>query len=524
MIAQHTIDDALTDPALLGAALGDIKTIKTWQTWRVVLKAAFGTTLNREEARAFASVAGSRAPPTKRVRELWAIVGRRGGKSRMAAALAVYIACFQQHRLANGEVGMVLCLAASQDQAKIVFKYVLAFLESSPILRQEVVNVTRSEITLRNGIVIAVHSNSFRTIRGRTLIACIFDEIAYWRDEASAMPDVETYRAILPSLATTNGMLIGISTPYRKLGLLHQKYKDFFGVDDDEVLVVQGSTKQFNPSLSDRVIETQRAADPTAGASEWDAVFRNDIASLFDDQLIDAAVEYGRPLELPPTKTLFGSVYKAFTDPSGGVGQDAYTLAIAHKDGEQFVLDLVRGTQGKFDPQEVTRQYAALLREYGVHSVTGDHYAAEWTAGAWSSAGISYVPSALPKSQLYLECVPLFTRRLVRLPEHPTLLRELRLLERQTHRGGRDSVDHPRGQHDDHANSLCGALQQLSDHLGYRTDYAWVDGMPIGGTDNLTNEERAARRREEAEAWHRTRLMSYLGAHGAFGAPFGRIG
>ena len=234
----------------------------------------------------------------------------------MAAALAVYIACFQQHRLARGEVGMVLVLAASRDQASVVLNYVKAFLEASPILRQEIVSITRSEITLRNGIVISVHSNSFRTVRGRTLIACIFDEVAYWRDEQSAMPDVETYRAILPSLATTNGMLIGISTPYRKLGLLHQKHKDIFGVDDDEVLVVQGSTKQFNPSLSDRIIETQRQADPTAASSEWDAEFRSDIASLFDDQLIDAAVEHGRPLELPPVHTLFGSIYKAFTDPA----------------------------------------------------------------------------------------------------------------------------------------------------------------------------------------------------------------
>jgi Terminase large subunit, ATPase domain len=521
MIDSFTIDRALTDPALLGAALGDIK---TWQTWRVILKAAFGTTLNREESRAFASVAGSRAPPAKRVRELWAVVARRGGKSRMAAALAVYIACFQQHRLAKGETGMVLCLAASQDQAKVVFRYVLAFLESSPILRQEVVNVTRSEITLRNGIVIAVHSNSFRTIRGRTLIACIFDEIAYWRDEASATPDVEVYRAILPSLATTNGMLIGISTPYRKLGLLHQKHKDHFGQDDHEVLVVQGSTATFNPSLSAATIETQRQADPVSGASEWDGVFRDDIASLWDDQVIDDAVEHGRPLELPPTKTLFGSIYKAFCDPSGGVGQDAYTLSICHRDGEQFVCDLVRGTRGRFDPQTVTQEYAALVQQYGVGTVTGDRYASEWVSAAWLKEGISFVASAVPKSEIYRECIPLFMRGLVRLPEHPTLLRESRLLERTVHRGGKDSIDHPRGGHDDYANALCGALRQLSDHLGFDQSYAWVDGVGIGGTDNLTNEERAARRKEEAESFYRARLTSYLAQHGAFGGPFGRMG
>ena len=111
------IDQALA-PNLLGAALGDTQ---TWQTWRVVLKACFGLELNREEARAFASVAGSRAPPAQRIRELWAIVGRRGGKSKIAAALAVYFALFTNPRLSMGEIGMVLVLAASRDQDAVVF-------------------------------------------------------------------------------------------------------------------------------------------------------------------------------------------------------------------------------------------------------------------------------------------------------------------------------------------------------------------------------------------------------------------
>jgi phage terminase large subunit-like protein len=191
----YQIADAITDPKLLGAALGDAV---SWQTWYVVLKASFGIELNDEEAEAFAAVAGSRRPPAKRVRELWAIIGRRGGKSRIAAALAVFLAAFTQHKLAPGEIGMCLVLAASRSQAQVVFQYVKAFLEASPILRQEIFNITRDEIELKNGIVIAVHSTSFRTVRGRTLIACIFDEVAFWRDETSATPDVETYRAVLP--------------------------------------------------------------------------------------------------------------------------------------------------------------------------------------------------------------------------------------------------------------------------------------------------------------------------------------
>src|SRR5262245_24935328 len=160
-----TIDRALLDENLLGSSLED----KTdWRTWMTVLRAAFGLPLDEEQRAIFHQIAGERGPPHKRVRELWAVVGRRGGKSRMAAALAVFIACFIKHELSAGEVGHVLVLAASKDQAKVVFEYTKSFLQDSPVLRQEIESITRNEIKLHNGIIIGTHATSFRSIRGRT--------------------------------------------------------------------------------------------------------------------------------------------------------------------------------------------------------------------------------------------------------------------------------------------------------------------------------------------------------------------
>jgi len=446
------IDYALLDHRMLGAGFGNLD---TWRTWLVTLKAAFGRPLDTHERETFAAVAGNRAVPTKRVRELWCVAGRRSGKSRVAAAIAVYLSLFCKHKLARGERGMCLVLAGSMDQALAVIGYIRGLLEDAPALWAEVIAVKRYEIELKNNIAIAVHSNSFRTVRGRTLVGCVFDETAFWRDESSASPDVEVYRATLPSLATTNGMLIGISTPYRRLGLLYQKHRDHFGQDGDDVLVVQGRSQAFNPTLADSVIAAQRAADPAGAVSEWDAEFRIDISAWLDDALIDRAIELGRPTELPPQQ---GIVYKAFTDASGGVGADSYTLSIAHKDKDHCVVDLVRGTAGKFDPHQVTRDYAALCREYHVSEIVGDAYAAQWVAGTWRESGINYRRSTLVKSDIFREAEALFTRGLVRLPDHTKLLRELRLLERVTHRSGKDQISHPKGGRDDFANAVCGAL------------------------------------------------------------------
>jgi hypothetical protein len=463
------IDAALTDANLLGAALGPAQ---SWTVWLSVLRAASGLPLNDEQRRAFATVAGNRPPPTRRVKEFWAVAGRGSGKSKTAAATATHAAVLQPHQLSPGEVGHVLVLSPTVAQAKIVFGYCKSYLEESPVLRQEIVDITQNEIRLRNNVVISTHPNSFRSVRGRTLLTVVLDEISFFRDESSATPDVEVYRAVLPSLIRTGGQLIGISTPYRRVGLLHQKHKNYFGVADDDVLVVQGSSTQFNTTLSEADIAKASADDPEASLSEWGGLFRTDISSLFDDATIDAAVEYGRPLELPP---LGGRVtYGAFVDASGGVGKDSYTLSVGHREGELIIVDLVRGTVGKFDPVEITKTYAALLSEYGISSVVGDAYAAGWVSGAWGSVGVTYRRSELPKSQIYLETIPLFTRGLARLPDHPRLLRELRLLERKTHRSGKDSVDHGRNGTDDYANAVCGVMYALSNHLGYLPYEMWV--------------------------------------------------
>jgi phage terminase large subunit-like protein len=144
----ETIDRCLRNKRLLGAALGDAG---SWSTWLAVLRASFGLPLDVNQRQLFAAVSGGRAPPTKRVRELWALIGRKGGKSRMAAAIAVYCALFLKYRLSRGERGMVLVLAMSMDQAKVVFDYCIGFLSSSDVLRQEIVSTTAHEIRLRNG-------------------------------------------------------------------------------------------------------------------------------------------------------------------------------------------------------------------------------------------------------------------------------------------------------------------------------------------------------------------------------------
>jgi hypothetical protein len=254
-------------------------------------------------------------------------------------------------------------------------------------------------------------------------------------------------------------MWIGISTGYRKLGLLYQKWRDHFSQPSDDVLVVQGASDQFNSTLDSNMIARAKDSDPEAAESEWGGGFRTDITAFLDDQTIEACIDPSSSLELPPLPRIR---YKAFVDPSGG-RHDHFVLCIGHKTNDNtFVADVIRGRAPPFDPDSVVSEFVDTLKAYKISSVTGDNYSAEWAVSAFKKKSIRYTRSELTKSQLYLESLPLFMRQAIAIPDHPRLIRELRLLERRTSRIGKDIVDHGRGGHDDYSNALVGMLRTLN--------------------------------------------------------------
>ena len=86
-------------------------------------------------------------------------------------------------------------------------------------------------------------------------------------------------------------------------------------------------------------------------------------------------------------------------DPSGGAA-DSYTLAIAHAEQGIAVLDVVREIRAPFSPDQATAEYAALLKSYGLSTVGGDYYSAEWVVERFRQHGIAYRRSEQSKSQL----------------------------------------------------------------------------------------------------------------------------
>jgi hypothetical protein len=72
--------------------------------------------------------------------------------------------------------------------------------------------------------------------------------------------------------------------------------------------------------------------------------------------------------------------------------------------------------------------------------------------------GVDYQTASQPKSDIYLTLLPLINSGRVELLDHPRLTAQLCALERRTARGGRDSIDHAPGAHDDVINAAAGAF------------------------------------------------------------------
>ena len=157
----------------------------SWAAWRVLLIAIVGEELTEDERAIFTALTGRDREPLEPVEEFWAVIGRRGGKTRAMAVLAAYLAACVDHRnsLAPGERGVIPLLAASVQQAANAFDFVEGIFAVAPNLKDLLEGATSDTSRLTTGIDITVRPARFRTIRGITAVAAICDEIAFWRSD-----------------------------------------------------------------------------------------------------------------------------------------------------------------------------------------------------------------------------------------------------------------------------------------------------------------------------------------------------
>ena len=318
------IVETMADPRLFG----DLFAANCWDNWRVLLKAFYALPLDDRDRDAYTELTNRQIVPPSPFNELYMVIGRRGGKSQVAALIAVYEAFFNEYadQLSPGEVATIMVIAADRKQARSVFRYITGLIKDCPMLKSMVIRESSESIELTNRAVIEITTASHRRTRGYTCSCVIADEIAFWMtSEDSANPDKEIVNALRPSLATLNGKLVALSSPYARKGVLWEAYRNYYGNDQSvRVLVAQAPTQLMNPLLDKSVIDQAYLEDEACAKAEYGAQFRTDVESFISREAVEAVTIPGR-IELPPAHQNF---YIGFVDAAGAKNPNIFSHEI----------------------------------------------------------------------------------------------------------------------------------------------------------------------------------------------------
>jgi hypothetical protein len=252
------------------------------------------------------------------------------------------------------------------------------------------------------------------------------------------------------------GLLLLASSVHRKVGYMYRQYKRLHGNDEAEgELCWFAPSTVMNPRLPASVIDGALAGDKSKASAEFLNIWREDIADFLPIDVIEACTDWG----VHERPSVAGIYYFAFTDAAGGTGKDSFTLAIAHVDGDKIVIDLIRERQPRFVAADVIKEYADLLRSYGIGTVMSDNWGGGLHADEWVRNRIEFRKCPYDKSENYLRSLPLLMAKRGLLLDHAKQRLQLAGLERRVS-GGHETIGHAQtaSAHDDISDAVCGVL------------------------------------------------------------------
>jgi hypothetical protein len=426
------------------------------------LKSIYGFPLNPVQRSIYQECTGRVYEEGQEQREVTVIAGRRSGKTGEIAAPIVCFEAFRSHGLKPGEEGFVMLLAPTLAQARIAFRYVRNYLRRSPILSKRIVNTTKNEIKLDNGITIGCYASTYDGVRGRTIVTVVCDELAFWpREESAADSDEEVIAALRPGIATIrNAKLIKISTPYAKCGVL---WLDFKHRTELDFPVWQVSSIRMNPTIDVKMLEREKRRNEENYRREYLAEFTDSINSWIIPEILDPCVVRGCT-EVPPRRD---ARYAAAIDPA--TRHSDFALAILEFSPEEKVVlaRLVRWRGTRKAPlacDRVLGEIKSILDGFEINCVTGDQYYCDVIGQNLLKLGISYEVSVFgpqTRSKIFANLKHLLVQRKIELLDDPELLSELRSLQEVKTERGQIDVRPGLGMRDDSAVVVAVAASEL---------------------------------------------------------------
>jgi hypothetical protein len=486
-------DEAIGEPRLLKKRFDSLSVPQ-----QTLLKVAYGLELTTDAERQVWSATQesveydnlgyvTRTTPVpytpSRYQEIWAIIGRRGSKTDgFAATIVAYEAALGGHEAYIRKGQRALCFQVAQDlrMARYSLHFIRAALESSPLLSKMITDVTADRVDLRNGLTIATVPPTVKSVRGYAAPVIVMDEVGSWYQESdSANPDYEIYRAALPGqLQFPDRLVVGISTPWNKAGLLYKMYAaGTMGrkVPDPlpreeyrNLLVLHGTTAMMqNPLVSRDFLLAEFERDPEAFARECLAQFQDSISGFIPTVAVERALSVGL-LERSWVKdvTYVGAI-------DAGFRHDSFTFTIVHRDSRgHLVQDCVREWKPRpghpLNPEHILQEIRNICDNYALKLVYGDQYQLESLQSLARHHALAIIGIDLTrrsKAKILGSMQQLFMQSRIHLLDHFETAKQVKTLERKLSEGGNVLVAAPPGMRDDLAMVLALACHQAGSDL-----------------------------------------------------------
>ena len=237
--------------------------------------------------------------------------------------------------------------------------------------------------------------------------------------------------------------MISIGSPYGKSGEPWRTFKKHFGPKGSpRILVANGPTKAFNPTIPQSVIDDAYEADALEAASEWGGEFRNAKDCYIAVEAVEACVDRG----VTQKSWTPGQQYLAHVDVSGG-GDDSFAIAIGHLEDNVGVLDCVIERRPPLSPDGTIAEFCDALKSYRIRKIVGDAYSGEFVRELFRKYGVDYqtndemADKKTCTSQYFASFLPILNSKRCELLDNKRLVQQLASLERRPSRtGGRDAI------------------------------------------------------------------------------------
>jgi len=425
----------------------------------------------REAARAIFGDVDTIPPLCRRI--ITIVAGRGSGKSSFSALRVLHLCLTVPLKTAAGEFAYGLFVAPDLRTARQAFRFALGAIEANPQLTRLIVALNRNNSNRSNndGVLLKRPDGKLvrleclpakkggSAVRGRTIVAALLDEVAFFEDKDHAVNDEDLYKAIAPRIIAKGQLIIG-STPYLERGLLYEFYSKNWSHPVTSICAwAPTALMRANDNDTLQMVDIERQRNPDNFAVEFNAEFLSGASgNFFDEQTVLDAVDADRTPALPPLTQGAGT-----TAAGGDFGfrSDSSALAIVQYalDGKVHLarIDERRPRRGQpLKPSEVVGEFAEALRFYGIGSLTADSHYVEAVREHLHAKGLALSPEP-DKNESYFYLRSLFADRRIRLPKHTRLIAQLCSIRSKPAPGGGLTIYAPRAKNLGHGD-LVSAL------------------------------------------------------------------